>query len=204
MYRLHLLIRFSSLGIEVEKLSEYLIRGGEGLLNVAQIVDSKSLQLLHIRLHFETCVDYTYKWNNIFKLLIFADGVVLCFEKMGKKKIMQQVDNDRWDLFYLFVVAQIYQLYTAGQLNTVNNCTQLDYWIQSTVVHNWKTEYCQLLNATGQLNTVNKHTHLNNWIQSTTVHNWTTNEQLNTLNKCIQQYSQQPYRTGQLNTVNNC
>ena len=84
------------------------------------------------------------------------------------------------------------QLYTTGLLNTVNSDTQLT------------TEYSQLLDATGQLNTVNKHTHLNNWIQSTTVHNGTTNEQLNTLNKCIQQQCKQPYRTGQLNTVNNC
>ena len=35
------------------------------------------------------------------------------------------------------------QMYTAEQLNTVNNCTQLDNWIQWTNVHNRLTEYSQ-------------------------------------------------------------
>ena len=101
---------------------------------------------------------------------------------------------------------------TTGQLNTVNNCTQLDNWIQSTTVHNWITDYDQILDATGKLNTVNyctqlnnqiqlasdpaekvntviKRTQLKNWIQSTTMHNWITTNELNTLNK-LMQYSQ--------------
>ena len=53
-------------------------------------------------------------------------------------------------------------MYTTGQLNTVNNCTQLDNWIQSTTVHNLTTEYSQQLYTTWQRNTVK------------TVHNWTT------------------------------
>ena len=176
---------------------------------MARILYSKSFQLLHIRLHFETCVDYTYKWNNIVKLLIFADEVVLCFEKMGKRKIMQQVDNNRWDLIYLFVVAQIYQLYTTGQLEY---CQQLDNQIQSISVHNWTSKYSSQMYTTGQPNTGNIHTQLDNWIQSTT-------GQLNTVNNCTQldycilsttvhnwttECCQLLYTTGLLNTVNNC
>ena len=44
-----------------------------------------SLQLLHIRLHFKTCVDYTYNWN-IFKLLIFADGVFCVLKRWERGK----------------------------------------------------------------------------------------------------------------------
>ena len=56
------------------------------------------------------------------------------------------------------------QPYTAGQMNTVNNRTQLDNWMLSKTVH-WTTEYSQQQNTSEQLNTFNNQTQLDNWTQ---------------------------------------
>ena len=87
------------------------------------------------------------------------------------------------------------QAYTTKQLNTVNNHAQLN--------NNRRTKYAEQRYAIQQ--TLNR-TERDNWIQSITAHYWITDYsqlldatgQVNTLNKLVQQWSQQPYRTGQL------
>ena len=130
--------------------------------------------------------------------------------QLNTVKTVHNLTTEYSQQLYNWTTDDSQQPYTTGQLNTVNNCTQLGNWIQSWTVHNCTTDYSQELYTTGQLNTVNNCTQLDNWIQSTTgqlievnnctqLDNWIQSTVVPNLTvKC----SEQPYTSGQLNTVN--